>query len=87
MILGIIGILAVVVIASGCVSSGSSSKDPNNDIYIDGAPLIEQTVQDSDGNYVGGNGVLGEWGITISIRSKSGTEYSTKAICNILQCR
>ena len=33
-------------------------------------------MQDSNGNYVGGNGVLGEWGITISIRSKSGTAYS-----------
>jgi hypothetical protein len=75
-ILGIMGIVILVVAMSGCVSSSTSSKNPNDDIYMDGAPLIEQTTQDADGNYVGGNGVLGEWGITINIRSKSGKAYS-----------
>jgi hypothetical protein len=73
---GIIALLLLIVVVSGCTSSGSGSKDPNKDLYIDGAPLIEQTTQDEYGNHVGGNGVLGEWGIMISVRSKSGTAYN-----------
>jgi len=73
---GIIAILLFIVAVSGCTSSGSGSKDNNKDLYSDGAPLIEQTTQDANGNYVGGNGVLGEWGITVSVRSKSGTAYN-----------
>ena len=69
----IFGVLLIVVLISGCTSSGS--KDPNKDVYIDGAPLIEQTTQDANGNYIGGD-VLGEWTITVSIRSKSSTAYS-----------
>ncbi len=72
--IGIIALLSLIVVVSGCTSSGS--KDPNKDLYISGTPLIEQTTLDENGNHVGGNGVLGEWGIMVSVRSKSGTAYN-----------
>jgi len=78
LILGMIAFLVVVLIVSGCISS--NPKSPNEDIYIDGEPLIEQTKLDEHGNHVGGTGVLGEWGVMLSIRSKSGTAYNNLKI-------
>lgn len=36
---------------------------------------MNKQKKDGYDNHVGGNGILGEWGVTINLRSKSGTAY------------
>ncbi|MCE7699990.1 MAG: hypothetical protein K8E24_014605 [Methanobacterium paludis] len=63
---------------SGCVSNNgnnSTTKESFDDLYIDGAPLIENVTKDENGNTVGG-GYVGDTSVMISIRSKSGKAYS-----------
>jgi hypothetical protein len=62
LILGIMGIVVLVVLASGCVSSGTTN--PKTDL---------ETSGDINGQW---NGPPNEWFVNGNVQSKSNTEYS-----------
>ena len=72
--IGIMAIVLLVVLASGCVSSGS--KNPKNDIYTSSGPLMEEMTPNADSTYDGKKWSSIEWEVTIEILSKSGAAYS-----------